>query len=44
MSFNVNKCHIIHVGTRNQKFYEMNCVKLIQCVKDLGVSLASNEP
>ncbi len=42
---NVNKCHILHVGTRNQKFdYEMNGVKFdsVQCVKDLGVSIASN--
>ncbi len=45
MPFNVNKCHILHVDTRNQKFdYEMNGVKLdgVQCVKDLGVSTASN--
>ncbi len=45
MPFNVKKCHILHVGTRNQKFeYEMNGVKLdsVQCVKDLGVSIASN--
>ncbi len=45
MPFNVNKCHILHVGTRNEKFdYEMNGVKLdsVQCVKDLGVSIASN--
>ncbi len=45
MPFNVNKCHILHVGTRNQKFdYEMNGVKLdsVQCVRDLGVSIASN--
>ncbi len=42
---NVNKCHILHVGTRNQIFdYEMNGVKLdrVQCVKDFGVSTASN--
>ncbi len=42
MPFNVNKCHILHVGTRNQKFdYKMNGVKLdsVQCVKDLGVSI-----
>ncbi len=27
MPFNVNKCHILHVGTRNHKFdYEMNGV------------------
>ncbi len=45
MAFNVNTCHILHVGIRNQKFdYEMNGVKLesVQCVKDLGVSIASN--
>ncbi len=45
MPFNVNKCDILHVGTRNQKFnYEMNGVKLssVQCVKDLGASIASN--
>ncbi len=45
MLFNVNKCHILHVGTRNQKYdYEMKEVKLhsLQYVKDLGVSIASN--
>ncbi len=45
MSFNVNKCHILPVGTRNQNLdNEMNGVKLdsVQCVKDLGVSTASN--
>ncbi len=45
MPFNVNKRHILHVGTRNQKFDdEMNGVKLdsVRCVKDLGVSIASN--
>ncbi len=45
MPFNVNKCHIIQVGTRNQKYeYEMNGMKLerVQCVKDLGVTIASN--
>ncbi len=44
MPFNVNKCHILHVGIRNQKFdYEMNGAKLdsVQCVKDLGVSIES---
>ncbi len=43
--FNVNKYHILHVGTKNQKFdYEMNGVKLdsVQCVKDLDVSIALN--
>ncbi len=45
MSFNANKCHILHLGTRDEKFeYEMNGVKIdsVQCVKDLGVSIASN--
>ncbi len=45
MPFNVNKCHILQLGTRIQKFdYKMNGVKLesVQCVKDLGVSIASN--
>ncbi len=45
MPFNVHKCHILHVGTRNKKkYYEMNDVKLnsVQCVKDLSVSIASN--
>ncbi len=45
LPFNINKCHILHVGTRNQKFdYEMNGVQIdsAQCVKDLGVSIASN--
>ncbi len=45
MPFNINKCHILHVATSNQKFdYEMNVVKLdrVQCVKNLGVSSASN--
>ena len=45
MPFNVNKCHILQIGTRNQKFeYEMNGVKLesVQCVKDLGVMIASS--
>ncbi len=45
MPFNVNKCHILHVGTRNQKpDYEINGVKLdsVHCVKDLGVSISSN--
>ncbi len=45
MPFDVNKCHILHVGTRNEKFYyEMIGVNLdsVQCVKDLSVSIASN--
>ncbi len=45
MPFNVNKCHILQVGTRNKKFeYELNGTKLesVQCVKDLGVTVASS--
>ncbi len=44
MPFNVNKCYILQVGTRNEKFeYEMNGTKLdsVQYVKDLGVTIAS---
>ncbi len=45
MPFNVNKCQILQVGTRNPKFeYEMNGTKVesVQCVKDLGVTIASS--
>ncbi len=45
MPFNVSKWHIIHGGTRNQKFdQKMKGVELssVQCVKDLGVSIESN--
>ncbi len=45
MSCNAKKCHVLHVDTRNQKYYyEMNGVKLesVQCVKALGVSITSN--
>ncbi len=45
MPFNVNKCHILQVGTRNQKFdYETNGTKIesVQCVKDLGATIASS--
>ncbi len=45
MSLNVNKCHVLQVGTRNQKFdYEMNGAKIesVQCVKDLGVTIGSS--
>ncbi len=45
MPFNVNKCHVLQVGTRNQKFdYEMNGTKIesVLCAKDLGVTIASN--
>ncbi len=37
MPFNVKKCHILQVGTRNLKYdYEVRGVKLesVQCVKD----------
>ncbi len=45
MPFNVSKCHILQEGTRNQNYEcEMSGVKLesAQCVKDLGVTVASN--
>ncbi len=45
MPFDVNKCQVLHVGTRNIKFdYEMCGVKLegVQCVKALGVKMANN--
>ncbi len=45
MAFNVNKCDIIQIGTRNQKFeYEMNGTKLesVQFVKDLCVAIVSS--
>ncbi len=44
-AFNVDKCHVLQVGTRNKKFgYEMRGVKLksVQCAKDLGVKITSN--
>ncbi len=44
MPFNVNTCHILQVGTRNQKFdYERNGAKIesVQCGKYLGVTIAS---
>ncbi len=46
MPFNVNKCHILQVETRNKKIYEyeISGVKLdsVQCVKNLGVTITSN--
>ncbi len=45
MPFNVNKCHILQVGTRNRKYeYKMGGVKLesIHCVKNIGVMITSN--
>ncbi len=45
MLFNVDKCQVLQVGTRNKKSdYEMRGVKLksIQCVKNLGVKITSN--
>ncbi len=45
MPFNVDKCQVLQVGTRNKKFdYEMRGVKLksVQYAKDLGVKIASN--
>ncbi len=41
MPFNVNKCHILQVGAKNNKYeYEMGGVKQesVHCVKDLGVT------
>ncbi len=46
MTFNVNKCHILQVGTRKQKYhYEMNGVKIesIKCVENFGVTIVSNQ-
>ncbi len=45
MPFNVKRCHILQVGTRNLKYdYEMSDKKLenIHCVKGLGVTITSN--
>ncbi len=45
MPFNVNKCHILQVGTRDKKNeHEINDTKLegVQCVKGLGVTVASS--
>ncbi len=45
MPFNINKCQILQVGSRNiKKGYEMCGVKIksIHSVKDLGVTVASN--
>ncbi len=47
MPFNIKKCHILQVGTRNLKYdYEIKGKKLesvhLHCVKDLGVTIVSN--
>ncbi len=45
LPFNVNKSHILQVGRINQKFVdEMNGTKFksVQCVKELGVTVASS--
>ncbi len=45
MSFDVKKCHVLQVVTRNKRFdYEMNGTKneSVHCVKDLGVTVASS--
>ncbi len=45
MPFNVKKCHILQVGTRNLKYdYEMSGEQLesVHSVKDLGVTIMSN--
>ncbi len=41
----VDKCQVLQFGTRNKKFdYEMRGVQLksLQCVKDVGVKIASH--
>ncbi len=45
MPFNIKKCHILQMGTRNLKYdYEMSGEKLesVHCVKDLGVTITLN--
>ncbi len=45
MPFNAKKRHILQVGTKNLKYgYEMSGEKLesLECVKDFGVTIASN--
>ncbi len=45
MPFNVNKCHILLLGTRSQKIdYEINDTKLesVQCVKDIDITITSS--
>ncbi len=45
MPFNVKKCHILQVGTRNLKYdYEMSGENLesVHCVKEHGVTITSN--
>ncbi len=44
MPFNMNKCQILLVGSRNIKDYEMRGVKhkSVHSVKDLGVTVTSN--
>ncbi len=45
MPFNVNKCHVLQVSSRNQKYdYEMigTKIEIVQCVRDFGVTIASS--
>ena len=45
MPFNINKCQILHVGSRNKKFDYDLCdekLKSAQSVKDLGITVESN--
>ncbi len=45
MLFNVDKCQVLQVGTKNKKFdFEMRGIKLknVQCAKDRGVKITSN--
>ncbi len=44
MPFNINKCQILQVGSRNIKDYEMCGVKIrsVHSIKDLGLTVAFN--
>ncbi len=46
MPFEVNKCHILKVRTRNKKKYEYKIsgvtLESVQCVKGLGITIESN--
>ncbi len=45
MTFNIDKCHSLQVGSKNmEKGYEMSGVKIesVHSVKDLGVTVASD--
>ena len=45
MAFNVDKCHIMHLGLHNQKQeYQMDGCKLgnTECERDIGVLISNN--